>query len=647
MRAEVDVRPVRASDRARRRARSRTVRRGRLAAFAGGALLLAALLVGIVFAGSSERLAAGVSVAGVEVSGLTPSAAEEKLAERAAEVASVPIMFTAGEHRWQTTAEELEVAVDWEQTVARAQDAGWWPPPFRGLKRIYLRLFGSEVEPVASAYEAGLTYELERVAAEVARSPRDAAVELAGRTPRIVPSATGLELDVEAARETVVDALAGFSRTPVPLPVATAQPTVTTQELEPVLRQVETALSAPVRFGWDDTRWTIEPEEIAKLLRLPADGRTMLEIGGAYATVYFERLAEAVGKPPRAATFVVRHSDRSVRVRPARDGRVLDVEATSDALLGAVLSTGARSAELVVRDEEAALTTQEAEALGISRELAGYTTGWAGDANRIQNLTRAAELLTGTRIAPGETFSFNEVVGERTEERGFRPAPVIIGGKYETGIGGGVSQVATTVFNAAWEAGLPIQDRTAHALYISRYEAGRDATVNYPDIDLKFENDTDGWLVLQAYPTDAGIAVALLGGPTGRKVVTQAGPLRVVAPPKVKRVPDPGLFVGERVVTDSGEPARAITIRRIVYERGEVLYDENWYTYYRSEPKVVKVGTIPVPEPEPVPTEPTPTEPTPTETTPTGTGQTGTTETSGGGTGQTTTGSGGNGGGGA
>jgi vancomycin resistance protein YoaR len=646
MRAEVDVRPVRGPDRARRRARTRTVRRGRLAAFVAAALLLAMLLVGLVFAGSSERLAAGVSVAGVKVSGLAPLDAEEKLSERAADVASVPVTFTAGEHRWRTTAEQLDVEVDWRQTVAHAQDAGSWPPPFRGLKRIYLRFVGSDVAPVASAYEAGLEYELEQLAAEVGRSPRDATIELSGQTPRIVPSATGLELDVAAAQRIVIDTLAGFSRNPVALPLATAQPSVTTEELEPALEQVRTALSAPIRFGWEDTRWTIEPEEIAKLLRLPAYGETKLEIGGAYATIYFERLARAVDQPPRNASFAVRRSDRSVRVVRARSGRVLDVEATSRALLAAALSTTTRSAELVVVEKDAALTTNEAKELGITRELVRYTTGWSGDADRIQNLRRAAEALDGTRIAPGATFSFNDEVGERTEERGFRPAPVIIGGEYKTGVGGGVSQVATGVFNAAWEAGLPIVDRTAHALYISRYEAGRDATVNFPDIDLKFENDTGNWLVMQAYPTDDGIAVALLGVPDGRRVVTEAGPLRVVAPPKVKRMPDPGLFVGERMVEEYGEPARAITVRRIVYRDGEVLYDENWYSYYRSEPRIVHVGTIPLPEPdpvpEPVPTEPTPTEPTPTETGPTTTAPTGTTETGGTGTGQTTTGGSGN-----
>ena len=108
------------------------------------------------------------------------------------------------------------------------------------------------------------------------------------------------------------------------------------------------------------------------------------------------------------------------------------------------------------------------------------------------------QLLDGARIAPGATFSFNDRVGERTLERGFRPAPVIVGDKYEEDVGGGVSQVATTVFNAAWEAGLPISERNPHALYIARYQLGRDATVNYPNLDLKFVNDTGHWIVLGA-----------------------------------------------------------------------------------------------------------------------------------------------------
>jgi vancomycin resistance protein YoaR len=176
------------------------------------------------------------------------------------------------------------------------------------------------------------------------------------------------------------------------------------------------------------------------------------------------------------------------------------------------------------------------------------------------------------------------------------------------------------MFNAAWEAGLKITERTAHALYISRYPLGRDATVVYPEIDVRFRNDTPRHVYVQASYGETGIAIALLGAGRERQVVSRAGELRDVAPPKVKLVPDPNLFEGERVVEDAGEPARAVTVSRTVYIGDEVLYDEQWSTYYRSEPKIVRVGTQPKPVEEPATTTTTTgattTAPAPTTTAP-------------------------------
>jgi vancomycin resistance protein YoaR len=246
--------------------------------------------------------------------------------------------------------------------------------------------------------------------------------------------------------------------------------------------------------------------------------------------------------------------------------------------------------------------------------LASYSTLYSGSYDRIRNLQLAVQALDGTLVPPGGTFSFNRAVGPRTEERGYRPAPVIVNGEYEDGVGGGVSQVATTMFNAAWEAGVKITGRTAHALYISRYPLGRDATVVYPEIDVKFRNDTPRHIYVQATYGESGIAISLLGAGRERQVVSRAGELRDVAPPKTKLVPDPNLFEGEKVVEDAGEPARAVTVSRTVYIGDKVLYDEQWSTYYRSEPKIVRVGTKPKPAEE---------EPATTTTTTTGATTTG------------------------
>jgi vancomycin resistance protein YoaR len=261
----------------------------------------------------------------------------------------------------------------------------------------------------------------------------------------------------------------------------------------------------------------------------------------------------------------------------------------------------------VIASAQPRLTTARARSLRVERRLASYATLYSGTPDRIQNLQRSVLLLDGALVAPGATFSFNRRVGPRTEERGFRPAPVIMNGEYEEGIGGGTSQVATTLFNAVWEAGLRITDRTAHALYISRYPDGRDATVNYPDVDLAFRNDTGRWIVIDASYDESGIAIGLLGAGPVRRVVSETGPLEETANPPVKRRPDPTLYVGERAVVEDGEPAREIRVTRTVYQGGEVLYDETWYTAYRAEPKLVRFGT----KAKPVEEEPPP--PTPDE----------------------------------
>ena len=155
-------------------------------------------------------------------------------------------------------------------------------------------------------------------------------------------------------------------------------------------------------------------------------------------------------------------------------------------------------------------------------------------------------------MAPGGTFSFNERVGERTVERGFRPAPVIIRDEYEEDVGGGVSQVGTTVFNAAWEAGVKILERNPHSLYISRYQLGRDATVNYPDLDMRFLNDTPNWILVAASWDGAGITVSLYGGGPERRVVSGEGTFRITGPGPVRRLPDATLEKGTEIVDEEG-----------------------------------------------------------------------------------------------
>jgi vancomycin resistance protein YoaR len=566
-------------------------------------LIVLAVVAGIAFAGSADRVAAGITVEGVSVGGLNAEEAQAKLERVARRYASEPVVFTAAEREYRITPAALDVRADWAAAADEAVDRGDAPFPVRGLERVWLRIFGADVTPSAEASQAALDERLDRISAQVDRPAREAALVLEGLEPEIVPGQAGRELDREAAARVMVAALAGFDREETLLPVVVDSPEVTSETLAPVAAQLRTVLSAPVQLMHRGAVFTIQPSEMARLLQLPAGGESSLRIDQQAAARHLENLARGLARAPRNAGFAVR-ANKQVRVIPARPGRELNVAATASALLQAASRPTNRSAVVVVAEFEPRLTTADARALRIERQLAGYSTLYAGTADRINNLQLAIEILDGARIAPGATWSFNDFVGPRTAERGFRSAPVIMNGEYAEGIGGGVSQVATTVFNAAWEAGIKIGERHAHALYISRYPDGRDATVNYPDVDLKLVNDTPRWIVIKASYDESGILVRLLGAGPERRVESIAGELKVTGPPKTERELDPKLYEGQRFLEYAGQPSREIRVERIIYEDGKVLRRESWYTHYQYEAKIVHVGTKPRPEPAtPVPQE--------------------------------------------
>jgi vancomycin resistance protein YoaR len=371
-------------------------------------------------------------------------------------------------------------------------------------------------------------------------------------------------------------------------------------------RQARVALSAPVQLVLGKTAWVVPRYRLAQLIVLPSGGRTTLRIGGNATDEWLKRLGKRVAKPARDATFVV--DGGRVSVVPARPGVQLDALASADAILGAALRPRRRVARLVVVEAPAKVSTAQAEAMHIHALVSSYTTIYGGIANRIHNVQLVARLVDDKLIAPGATFSFNGTTGERSAAKGFLEAPVIVNGELTTGLGGGVCQVSTTVFNAAFEAGLKITERTNHALYISHYPQGRDATVDYPSVDLKFVNDTGHWLLLRTFVGSSSLTVNLYGTPTGRKVTSTTAPLVTTGPPPLQKTIDPSLKPGEKVVDDDGVPSMSTSVTREVYAKdGKLLYHDTWYSSYRAEPKLVRIG--PKPDKKKPATKQTPTTP--------------------------------------
>ena len=558
---------------------------------------LAGMVLGLAFAGSTSRLASGVRIAGVDVGGKTPHQARSTLERRADELASVPVTFRVGSRTWQMQPRHLGIRVDWGAAVDAVRRQGNGFGPLRGFRRLDLRFFGADVAPPTQVYDAALEAKLNQISAAVNVAHREASIVLHGLRPEIVPSRAGHVLDRHAAAATIVRALASLKREPVGLPIQVDRPKVTASDLRVVEAEVETALSANVHLTLGATRWNLRPPRIARVLQLPADGRRDLRVAGAGANTWFTALAKRVDKPPVNADWAVTKS--GIRVIPDRPGHVLDVPRSAKAVLRAALVTqpALRSASLTVETAAADRSAAEARAMDIKGLVASYQTFYGGEANRIHNVQLVAHLVDKHVIAPGETFSFNGTTGERSEDKGFLEAPVIINGELKTGLGGGVCQVSTTVFNAAYEAGLPIVSRTNHALYISHYPQGRDATVNYPDTDLKFTNDTGHYILLRTWVGSSSLTVALYGTPVHRRVVSETSPLVVTGPAPIKRIKDPSLFVGQAVVEEPGSSSLKTSNQRKVYDAdGKLLFDTTFYSSYRGEVRVIRVGTKPHPK---------------------------------------------------
>jgi len=258
-----------------------------------------------------------------------------------------------------------------------------------------------------------------------------------------------------------------------------------------------------------------------------------------------------------------------------------------------------------------------------------------GSSNRQQNLRRATELINGTLLAPGDEFSFNQVVGRRTADNGFNTAPVIQpDGRLEDALGGGVCQVATTLFNAAFFAGLKITERSNHMLYIDHYPMGRDAAVDYGSQDLRFVNDTGKWILIKG-AVGGSVKFVIYGTSDGRKVTYTTSDWYGVTPFSTQQVINPELKPGEKKVKNPGQTGRSCTVKRTVTRGGQTIHSDTFYSVF---PTITRVEEIPDPKATTttLPTTTTGTGPTttlqpPTTTTTTGPPPPTTTTTTGGG----------------
>ena len=338
-----------------------------------------------------------------------------------------------------------------------------------------------------------------------------ATVKIKKGQPVVKASREGLALDRAAVERQLATAFVEGGTVTGKLPVSTARPAVSTADARAAADQAAAFLTGPLTLTYKDRSWVIPADKLAGYLAFVPGDSPKLRATFASPTMegYFRFITAQIGVPAKDASFkIVGNRVRVVRGKPgvgvAEKLTVRNIEAAAQQ------SGSARTAALVIGKARPELTYEKAKALKITRRIGTYTTSVSGSSGRLHNVGLGAAMLSNALVAPGKVFSVNATTGERTAAKGYEVAPVIINGQLEDSIGGGMCQVSTTLFNAAFEAGLQIVERTNHSLYISHYPLGRDATVSYGSYDLKFRNDTKNWILVKSTFTGYSLNVLAL-----------------------------------------------------------------------------------------------------------------------------------------
>ena len=480
--------------------RKRLSTTARVGLWTGGGLLV--VLGGTYAAGyalAGDNLPRNTVVEGVKVGGLTAEVAEAKLREGLADRADSPLNLTAGAASLRATPAELGLSVDYAASIAAAGGGRTANP----VEIVEVLFGGGELPAVVTVDQAKLDARLATLAKQVDVAATDAALAYAEGEPKVTPAVDGKALQAAETREAVRAAY--LKATSVDAVVATTEPEVTTAEAETAATTVaKPAIAKPVKVEVGDKgSITIKPETIAASLSFVTKG------GDLAPNLDAKKLAAGVAPQldklkltkPKNAGFTIKRGGKPKIVKSV-DGEGLDSAKLAEAVLPVLSQTGDRAVTVATTEKPASFTTADAKAAGVKEITGKFTTYFPGSAYRYNNIGKAAKLINGTYVAPGETFSLNARLGERTPQAGWMKGGGISGGRIDPNIyGGGISQATTTLFNAIFFAGLEDVYHKPHSLYFNRYPMGREATLDWHSVDMKFKNDSEYGVLLQAWTT--------------------------------------------------------------------------------------------------------------------------------------------------
>jgi vancomycin resistance protein YoaR len=570
---------------------------------AGGAILALPYASNVL---AGDRAMDGVSLVGQPIGGKSRAEIRALLEQRYGSFISSPLTLTFEGRTWTPTLDQLGVSFDLDQLAADAVVAGHRGGPIARAQELWAIWQGGglDVGPQLSVDMGQLQSYLSSLAAEVERPPRDAALSIAEGKVLPTPALLGRQVLADATAVDVIHALQQVEPAAVTLRTRVLEPNLTDADLEPAITQARAFLQEPLLLRHGEQVWAWEPDRIASFISIrPRKGVMTATIDRERLARAIEQLAQTVDSPSAEPRVAFRNGQLRIVGEGQVGWRIKQPEAVN--AISAVMQISQRELNLPGEELSPQITAKTLPTLGIVELVGEGQTSYAGSAQyRITNIKAGAQRMNGVLIPPGAEFSFNRQLGEVDEANGFVQGYAVIGNSTQLEWGGGVCQDSTTVFRAAFWAGLPITERHAHPFYISWYDdfsfpgdsaPGMDATIYTGVSDLKFMNDTANWLLMEATTDDANqIMTVRLYGTKPNRSVSISGPEisnRVPPPGDPVYMADASLPAGTIKQTDTARAGMDIAVYRIISENGLQKEPELFFTRFKAWPDVFVRGT--------------------------------------------------------
>jgi vancomycin resistance protein YoaR len=585
----------------------------------GGLLVLAA--VSIVAAYQYEyrnRIYPGVQIAGINVGGLSLDEAATALKEGLTPYPGSPVVMQYGDRRWALSPSDLGIAVDGIASAAQAYAVGrhgattaatsprsdwkaYLQAQWQGLRTDLLSQWqalrdGQALDPVLTSDDGQISYHLLRIAREVDLAPQEGSLTVSGLDVITTDGKPGRQVDMEVSRAALLAAARAGRGGTVALAVAERLPVVTS--VDDAANRARALLSQPLTLVAQGTgaaqRFAVDQATLRQWLQLTPISRpdgTMelrVEVDQDLVAAHLKQIAAQIDRPLQNASLDFDPKTRQVKVvTPSQAGQQLDQEVAAASIASALIGEGPREILLPVAVLQPKVDGSKVAEMGITELVSEATTNFTGSSSgRVHNVANAASKFNNVVIPPGEIFSFNEHVGDITVANGFVDSLIIAGDRTEVGVGGGVCQVSTTVFQAAARGGFPIVERWAHSYVVGYYgKPGLDATIYTPDVDFRFKNDTDHYLLIKTEVNAAKSLVTFrIYGTKPNRTVEISEPVisNVTAPEKPVYKEDASLATGAIKQVDWANNGQQVVVVRTIRNADGTAKQDRFVSKYQA-----------------------------------------------------------------